>query len=75
MIVEDPVFLTLGEIIEIHRDQVERYRGDPNILGCEITDNRGFQIDGFLHGSNHDAADYQHGLITKRVAVDLQHIR
>ena len=24
MIVEDPVFLTLGEVIEIHRDQIER---------------------------------------------------
>jgi death-on-curing protein len=31
MIVEDPVFLTLGEIIEIHRDQIERYGGDPDI--------------------------------------------
>jgi death-on-curing protein len=29
MIVEDPVFLTLGEVIEIHRDQIERYGGDP----------------------------------------------
>jgi death-on-curing protein len=31
MIVEDPVFLTLGEIIETHRDQIERYGGDPGI--------------------------------------------
>ena len=31
MIVEDPVFLTLGEVIEIHRDQIERYSGDPGI--------------------------------------------
>jgi death-on-curing protein len=31
MIVEDPVFLTLGEVIEIHRDQIERYGGDPGI--------------------------------------------
>jgi death-on-curing protein len=31
MIVEDPVFLTLGEVIEIHRDQIERYGGDPAI--------------------------------------------
>jgi death-on-curing protein len=29
MIVEDPVFLTSGEVIEIHRDQIERYGGDP----------------------------------------------
>ena len=31
MIVEDPVILTLGEVIEIHRDQIERYGGDPGI--------------------------------------------
>ena len=31
MIIEDPVFLTLGEVIEIHRDQIERYGGDPGL--------------------------------------------
>ncbi len=31
MIAEDPVFLTLGEVIEIHRDQIERYGGGPGI--------------------------------------------
>jgi death-on-curing protein len=31
MIVEDPVFLTLGEVIDIHRDQIERYGGDPGL--------------------------------------------
>jgi death-on-curing protein len=31
MIVDDPVFLTLGEVIEIHRDQIERYGGDPGL--------------------------------------------
>ena len=31
MIGEDPVFLTLGEVIEIHRDQIKRYGGDPGI--------------------------------------------
>lgn len=31
MSVEDPVFLTLGEVIEIHRDQIERYGGDPGL--------------------------------------------
>ena len=31
MIVEAPVFLTLGEVIEIHRDQIERYGGDPGL--------------------------------------------
>ena len=31
MIVDDSVFLTLGEVIEIHRDQIERYGGDPGI--------------------------------------------
>jgi death-on-curing protein len=31
MIVEDPVFLTLGEVIEIHHDQIERYGGDPGL--------------------------------------------
>jgi death-on-curing protein len=27
----DPVFLSLGEVLEIHRDQLERYGGDPGI--------------------------------------------
>lgn len=31
MIVEDPVFLTLGEVIEIHRDQIERYGGNQGL--------------------------------------------
>jgi death-on-curing protein len=31
MINQDPVFLTLGEVIEIHRDQIERYGGDPGL--------------------------------------------
>jgi death-on-curing protein len=29
--VKEPVFLTLAEIIEIHKDQVERYGGDSGI--------------------------------------------
>jgi death-on-curing protein len=31
MIVGDPVFLSLGDVIEIHRDQIARYGGDPGI--------------------------------------------
>ena len=31
MIVEVPVFLTLGEVIEIHRDQIERYGGNQGL--------------------------------------------
>ena len=27
----NPIFLSLGEILEIHRDQIERYGGDPDI--------------------------------------------
>ena len=27
----NPVFLSLGEVLEIHRDQIERYGGDPGI--------------------------------------------
>ena len=27
----NPIFLSLGEVLEIHRDQVERYGGDPGI--------------------------------------------
>ena len=27
----DPVFLTLAEVIEIHRDQIERYGGQPGL--------------------------------------------
>jgi death-on-curing protein len=26
-----PVFLTLAEVVEIHRDQIERYGGHPGI--------------------------------------------
>jgi len=29
--VADPVFLTLAEVIEIHRDQIERYGGQPGL--------------------------------------------
>jgi len=36
MIVEDPVFLTLGEVIEIHRDQIERYGGDPGLRDLSL---------------------------------------
>jgi death-on-curing protein len=36
MIVGDPVFLTLGEVIEIHRDQIERYGGDTGIRDLGI---------------------------------------
>lgn len=27
----EPVFLTLAEVLEIHRDQIDRYGGDPNV--------------------------------------------
>ena len=27
----EPVFLTLGEVLEIHSDQINRYGGDPGI--------------------------------------------
>lgn len=27
-----PIFLTLEEVLEIHRDQIERYGGDPGVL-------------------------------------------
>jgi death-on-curing protein len=27
----NPIFLSLGEVLEIHRDQIERYGGDPGI--------------------------------------------
>ncbi|MBW1982513.1 MAG: type II toxin-antitoxin system death-on-curing family toxin [Deltaproteobacteria bacterium] len=27
----NPVYLTLGEVLEIHRDQIERYGGEPGI--------------------------------------------
>ena len=30
------IFLSLGEIIEIHRDQIERYGGDPGIRDLEL---------------------------------------
>ena len=45
MIGEDPVFLTLGEVIEIHRDQIERYGGDPGIrdLGVLQSDGRDYR--------------------------------
>jgi len=27
----NPIFLSLGEVLEIHRDQIERYGGSPGI--------------------------------------------
>lgn len=32
----DPVFLTLGEVIEIHRDQIERYGGMPGLRDSRL---------------------------------------
>ncbi|MDP2735390.1 MAG: type II toxin-antitoxin system death-on-curing family toxin [bacterium] len=31
-----PLFLTLDEVVAIHRDQVERYGGDPGIRDIEL---------------------------------------
>ena len=32
----NPVFLELHEILEIHRDQIERYGGDPGVRDLEL---------------------------------------
>ena len=29
--IEDPEFLTVDDVLELHRDQIERYGGDPGI--------------------------------------------
>jgi death-on-curing protein len=31
-----PVFLTVAEVLEIHRDQLERYGGEPGIRDCGL---------------------------------------
>jgi death-on-curing protein len=30
-VIEDPEFLTVDEVLELHRDQIERYGGDAGI--------------------------------------------
>jgi len=30
-VTENPIFLSLGEVLEIHRDQIDRYGGHPGI--------------------------------------------
>jgi len=30
-VIEDPEFLTVDDVLELHRDQIERYGGDPGI--------------------------------------------
>ena len=32
----NPIFLSLGEVLEIHRDQIERYGGDSGIRDLEL---------------------------------------
>ncbi|MBI5345078.1 MAG: hypothetical protein HZB83_07060 [Deltaproteobacteria bacterium] len=32
----EPVFLALDEVVEIHRDQIERYGGSPGIRDIEL---------------------------------------
>ncbi|OGL42237.1 MAG: death-on-curing protein [Candidatus Schekmanbacteria bacterium RBG_13_48_7] len=32
----EPIFLTLGEVLEIHRDQIKRYGGDPDIRDLRL---------------------------------------
>ena len=32
----NPIFLSLAEVLEIHRDQIERYGGDPGIRDLDL---------------------------------------
>ena len=34
--IDSPLFLSLGEVVEIHRDQIERYGGDSGIRGLGL---------------------------------------
>ncbi len=59
MIVDDPVFLSLGKVIEIHHDQIERYGGHPGIRDIGLLQSAlampiaGFGADKFAADNNY----------------------
>ncbi len=64
----EPVFLALDEVVEIHRDQIERYGGKPGIRDIEL-----LQSAVAMPAAGH-AADYLHSDIYEMAAAYLFHI-
>jgi len=72
----DPTFLSLAEVLEIHRDQIKRYGGDPGIRDLGLLQSAlampgaGFG-GGFLHGDLYEmAAAYLFHIVQNHPFVD-----
>lgn len=72
----EPVFLSLGEVVEIHRDQIERYGGEPGIRDLGLLQSAvampqaAFGGD-FLHGDLYEmAAAYLFHIVRNHAFVD-----
>lgn len=64
----EPVFLTLGEVLEIHRDQINRYGGDPGIRDLGLLQSAlAMPASGF-------GGQYLHGDLFEMGAASLFHI-
>lgn len=64
----EPVFLALDEVVEIHRDQIERYGGSPGIRDIELLQSAvAMPIAGF-------SGNYLHSDIYEMAAAYLLHI-
>ena len=65
---KEPVFLGLDEVVEIHRDQIERYGGHPGIRDIELLQSAvAMPVAGF-------SEDYFHTDIFEMAAAYLFHI-
>ena len=72
----NPTFLSIGEVLEIHRDQIERYEGDPGIRDLGLLQSAlAMPAAGFggryLHGDLYEmAAAYLFHIIQNHPFVD-----
>ncbi|MBI5885719.1 MAG: type II toxin-antitoxin system death-on-curing family toxin [Deltaproteobacteria bacterium] len=64
----EPVFLALNEVVEIHRDQIERYGGRPGIRVIEL-----LQSAVAMPAAGY-SADYLHSDVYEMAAAYLFHI-
>jgi death-on-curing protein len=63
-----PLFLTLAEVIEIHRDQIDRYGGSPGIRDVGLLESTASMPQAAMGG------EYLHGDVFEMAAAYLFHI-
>jgi death-on-curing protein len=63
-----PLFLTLAEVIEIHRDQIDRYGGSPGIRDVGLLESAASMPQAAMGG------EYLHGDVFEMAAAYLFHI-